>query len=94
MTSHADMISSNLHIQVTESAADAPVYGKDFKMVKITKAIIVPKGSVNGNPTVDLQLEDAAGNKYLIMATGGILENLGAAIKGVRERPEQDKTTH
>lgn len=78
------MGTNNLEISIAQSPAEAPKYGKDFTAVNIDKAIIVKKGTVNGNPTVDLQFTDANGNKFIAMATGAIIESLAGAIRGVK----------
>ena len=81
---HEQMITSNLNIRIAKSVEDAPVYGNDFKIIKADAAIIVPRGTESGNPTVDIQLSDADGNKYLVMATGGIIEALGQVVEAKR----------
>lgn len=83
------MITDSLEIQIVDSPEKAPHYSKEKYAPTILvakKAIIVGKGMVSGAPSVDLQLEDQAGNKYLVMATGGILEMLAGAVRGKRER--------
>lgn len=76
---HKDMISTSLAVEV-QPVAHAPTYGEDVKMVRLAKAVVVPKGTVNGKPTVDLQLVDADGNKYLIMATGAIMTMISKIV--------------
>lgn len=82
---HEQMISRVLDMKIAENPDEAPNYTEEFKLVKLDKAIVVCQGTVEGNPTVDLQMSDAAGNKYLIMATGGIIEALGIAVRTKRE---------
>jgi hypothetical protein len=48
--------------------------------VEIERAVVVREGTVNGNSTVDFQLHDEAGNKYLVMITGALLKQLAAAL--------------
>lgn len=74
------MITDNMNIQITKGVEDAPKYGNDFKAVKIDTVVVVPRGTVNGNPTVDIQLSDADGNKYVVMVTGGIIETLASVV--------------
>jgi hypothetical protein len=64
-----------------KSVEEAPIYTPETKAIKITRVIIVKNGMVSGKPSVDIQCEDADGNKYLIFATGGIMESIGAACK-------------
>ena len=78
------MISNDVVIKIVDTSKDAPMYNEEFTPVKMKKCIIVGKGTVTGNPTIDIQLEDEAGNKYLIMATGGLIEMIAGAITGKR----------
>ena len=80
-----EMITRKLDVSVFPCAHVAPSYGKEVKMLRIEKALIVQKGTVKGNTTVDLQMIDEDGKPFLVMATGGILQMLAAAIKGVSE---------
>ncbi len=80
-----DMITSMIIIEI-KKVHEAPKYHEGIKIVKAVTAIIVERGTESGNPTVDIQLEDADGNKYAIMALGSIFEGIGGAIAGVRER--------
>lgn len=81
---NAEMITSGLNIQIAKGIESAPIYREDYKLVKAVSAFIVPRGTVNGNPTVDIQLSDADGNKYVLMATGGIIEALGQVVSAKR----------
>lgn len=72
-----------LSMEFKASPAEAPDYntnGEGFKAANILKAIIVKKGTVEGNDTVDLQFEDEAGQKYVAMLTGRLIKSLAAAI--------------
>jgi hypothetical protein len=80
------MITNNISVEVKESISEAPTYDKEWIQAKIDKAIIFKGGTTSGKPTVDLQLSDRKGKKYLVMATGGILEMVMAAIQGAKER--------
>lgn len=77
-----DMITTSVTVKQFESPNEAPKYGEDWKLLRLENALIVKHGTVGDNPTVDLQLVDAEGNKYLVMATGGIVSMLGSAVKG------------
>lgn len=80
-----DMISNSVSIILVDSPTDAPKYSESVGLLKIKKMIVVGKGATNGNPTVDLQLVDREGNEYVIMATCGIIENMGVAARAKRE---------
>jgi hypothetical protein len=75
-------------MQSVDSPYDAPNYQEDWKMLRVTQCIIVGKGTVKGQPTVDIQMTDADGNKYLVMATGRILEMISSGVAGTRARLE------
>lgn len=83
------MISNKIDISIKDTPDQAPTYQDDWTPVRMEKCIIVGKGTKSGKPTVDLQLKDKDGNKYLIMTTGAILESLAGAITGKRERDEE-----
>ena len=81
------IISSSISITVADSVDTAPKYEwHDFKGVKITNCVIIPRGTVQGKPTIDLVMHDDSGNKYVSMMTGGMLESIAAAVVGVRKR--------
>ncbi len=85
--SKADMISGHVEIQIVDSIEEAPKYKKEeFTILKMEKCIIVGKGTTEGNPTVDIQMTDANGKKYLVMAKAGIIEGMGSATAGKRMR--------
>jgi hypothetical protein len=75
----------SLDIQITDGVADAPKYGDDFKPIFVRRAVVVPKGTVEGNPTVDLQFTDRAGKKYVAMTTGQIIEALAKVLAAKRQ---------
>ena len=75
-----DMITKTLSIKNIKNVDDAPKYGKDTTMLRLESALVVKRGTVSGAPTVDLQLVDADGNKFLVMATGAILSSLSTVI--------------
>ena len=80
------MISNSVSVEIVDSPDDAPNYENDFTILKMKKCIVVGKGTVEGNPTVDIQLTDKNGKKFLIMATGGIMEMISGAVAGKRSR--------
>ncbi len=80
-------ITSKVSIEIVDSPHDAPDYNisdETFILLKVDKCIIVGKGMETGDPSVDIQLSDKDGNKFLIMATGGIMEMIGSAVSGKR----------
>ena len=85
------MFTNNVTVQIVNNSKEAPNYKEigGFTVLKITDCIIVGKGMESGAPSVDLQLEDEKGNKFVVMATGGIMEMLGGAVAGKRIRDEQ-----
>lgn len=80
------MITSAISVQIAESVEAAPKYSEEFKMVRADTVVIVPNGTKEGNPTVDIQLVDEEGNKYLIMATGKIMEMIGQMVSTSRRQ--------
>lgn len=80
-------ISNAVTINVAESVDTAPKYEwRDFKGVTITNCVIVPRGTEQGKPTIDLVMHDDSGNRYVSMMTGSMLESIAAAVAGVRKR--------
>ena len=75
-------IMNQLNIHICKDADDAVEKGhvydqKDgYKMVEISKVVVVNKGTEEGNSTVDLVLRDEAGNKFLVMVTGNLLKSI------------------
>ena len=68
----------SLEIQIA-SIEEAPDYNAEpitFTAATLIKAVIVRKGMVSGNDTVDLQFIDGAGNKYVAMITAKLLKTL------------------
>ena len=76
-----DMTSRNVSVKIASVDA-APMYNEDTKMLKLTNCIIVERGTLQGRTTIDLQMTDAEGNKYLVMTTGRILSRI-AQINGI-----------
>ncbi len=79
-------ITTHFSVQVLDSVAEAPKYGEDTSLLRIDTALVVGKGMESGAPSVDLQMTDADGRKFLVMTTGTLLEMLGGAIAGKRQR--------
>lgn len=85
-TKESDMFTNTVTVKIVDDYKDAPKYSDDTTMLKMKECIIVGKGTEAGNPSVDIQLTDKDGNKFLIMATGGIIEMIAGAIVGKKER--------
>jgi len=74
------LITTSAAVQVAASPAEAPTYDGNTKMLKITKFIVVKKGTTGGNATVDIQMVDGDGNQHLVLVTGKILEAVTSLI--------------
>lgn len=77
------LITDNVNL-ATATVKEAPRYNHGEKLLKIDACIVVKQGTEKGNPSVDFQLSDENGNKYVVMATGNIIETIGGYVKGVR----------
>jgi hypothetical protein len=81
---------NSLAIKLCDSPEEAPVYRRpEYLLAKLTTAQIVGKGTRDGNPTVDFIFQDEKGQKYVAMLTGGLVENLAAAVLGMKQRTKQ-----
>ena len=74
-------IMQHLKIAVCADADDAirkgfDYKGRDIKPIEISQVVVVQKGTVEGNSTVDLLLHDEAGNSYVVMVTGNLLKSI------------------
>lgn len=78
-----------LVIQIVDKPSEAPHYRRDscdIRAATIDRAVVVCKGTVGGNPTVDLVFKDADGAEYVAMLTGRLIQNLAAAVTGAAQR--------
>lgn len=67
----------SLSIKIFNSPEEAPKYFRpEHKFIKIKEAVIVRNGTVGGNATVDLIVEDEDGQKYIGMLTGRLLKQV------------------
>ena len=73
----------HLPIVICQDAGDAIAQGYDyaskgaeFKPIEITEAVVVRKGTVGGNSTVDLVLKDESGQKFVVMLTGALIKSI------------------
>lgn len=66
-----------LVIKIFKDAEEATQAGYSYdpptKGLELKEAVVVQKGTMEGNPTVDLILTDLFGNKYVAMVTGALL---------------------
>lgn len=74
-------VQQHLSISLCEDAHEAEAKGHfyrppDFKPIEIDQVVVVKKGTEEGNPTVDLVLKDADGNKFVVMVTGRLLQSI------------------
>lgn len=85
------LITNSVNVKIVDTPAEAPTYGEETKLIRITDVLIVGKGTESGKPTVDIKMTDPVGNEYLVMATGAIIEAIGAAVTGKRTRDEESQ---
>jgi len=75
-------VMNHLNVHLCEDAEEAIQRGhvypqsEGYKAVEIEKVVVVRKGTVEGNSTVDLVLKDEAGNKFMVMVTGNLLKTI------------------
>jgi len=82
------MQTRNFKVEIVDYPEEAQKYGNKTTLLVIKKCVIVGKGTINGLPTVDIQMQDESGKKFLVMATGRIIEMLAGTIVGKRERDQ------
>lgn len=78
------MLGQGLSIKLI-AGKQGPIY-KDRKELKILEAVITEQATESNLPIVDLVMEDDAGNKYLGVLTGRIVNAMSGAVKGVNQR--------
>ena len=76
----------SLNIRIFDNAAEAIaekfVYSTpEYIGVTLKQAVVVRQGTVEGNSTVDLILEDEKGQKYVAMVTGNLLRSVPTQFK-------------
>ena len=84
-------ISQTLNLKIHASVALAPQWSqlpkkKQPTLIQLRDAHIIPLGTMQGNPTVDLVAVDEDGNEFLIITTANIVAALSAAMRGVKTR--------
>ena len=75
------MITSTINIETDHTIESVTKYDSNTTLLLVDKALIVRKGTKDGKSTVDIQCTDKDGKKYVIMATGAIISELGNVIK-------------
>jgi hypothetical protein len=78
-----------LKIEIVDNPSLAPNYNRDeleTRAARIDKCIIVGKGTVEGNPTVDFHIFAEDGSKFVAMLTGNLVKSLAATIEGFEQR--------
>lgn len=90
----SNLITNSVNVKIVDTPAEAPTYGEETKLIRITDVIIVGKGTEAGLPTVDLKMVDPDGNEYLVMATGAIIESIGGCVSGKRTADEAKHHGH
>lgn len=77
MENFLEQISNHLTIEIYDRVSEAPNYtAEEWNSAKVDKAVVVRKGTVEGNDTVDLQFVDEKGNKYVALITACLLKGL------------------
>lgn len=76
-------IMQHLNVRIFNNADEASAAGyshdakyADAEPINITQVVVVRNGTVGGNSTADLLLEDQKGNKFVVMVTGNLLKSL------------------
>lgn len=90
----SDMITNSINVKIVEEPSQAPAYGPDTELLRVTEAIVVANGTVSGLPTVDIQMVGTDGKKYLVMATGAVVEMLAGVIAGKRQATQEKNRGH
>lgn len=72
-----------LDLTICDSSEDAVQKGfkyelPEYQQAHLKKAVVVRKGTVEGNSTVDLIFEDNDGNKFVAMVTSNLLKMIPA----------------
>lgn len=74
-------VMNHLSVALCVDAEDAVKQGynygqPEYQAIEIEKVVVVRSGTEEGNPTVDLILKDAKGQKYVVMITGNLLKSI------------------
>lgn len=73
----------SLRVKVFEDADEAIAGGYDYKAhtppvkpIEVKEVVVVRRGTVGGNASVDFVLEDETGQKFVFMVTGNLLKSI------------------
>lgn len=83
------MITNSVTLKIVDSPSEAPDYKKleeEYTLLQMKYCYVIANGTQEGNVTVDIQLVDEHGKKYVIMATGRIINMIAIAINS--KQPE------
>lgn len=79
---------NKLSIVICKDAQEAIEQGYDYRAwnpqpvrVVIDKAVVVTKGTIEGNSSVDFILSDESGRQYVAIITGNLLKTLGGVLE-------------
>ena len=76
-----------MHIALHDTVATAPLYrAPEYKPADLVRCVVVGRGTEAGLPTVDFVFVDEHGQQHVAMLTGRLVENLAAAVAGLRNR--------
>lgn len=72
-------VQHHLDIAICEDADDATEKGyfyraPEYSPIEITKLVVVKKGTVEGNATVDFVMQTEDGKKYVCMVTAALFK--------------------
>lgn len=67
--------------QAVEDGYDYRNWGVPPTPLDITKVVVVRRGTVSGNPTVDLLLTDETGKQFVTMVTGALWDTVSQVVK-------------
>lgn len=86
---------TNISVQTFDRPADAPRYDKpDWSPAVLEKAVIVGRGTTQGNPTIDLQFVDENGVHYIAMITANLLRSVLATADAVKVRTDAQEAAN
>lgn len=69
------MGTNSISITVHESPQEAPKYeAPEHLHATLIQAVVVKRGTLQGNPTIDLVFRDDKGQKYISMITARLLK--------------------
>lgn len=76
-------IHNHLAVAICDDASEAIARGFNWaearprvKPIKVKEVVVVRKGTVEGNATVDFVLQDETGQRFVFMLTGNLLKSI------------------